>query len=155
MRRKPRVCMISLGCAKNLADSEAILGQIVAANPGAIVCSDARDADVVVVNTCGFLEAARAEAEQTLDELETIQRSGKSVRIVVVGCYPELWRSELERRHEGLSDVMGVDALYQRDFWASVLRDDGLPAAHALISTPAMRQFAAPRLVSTSGGMHT
>ncbi|HOV51012.1 MAG TPA: hypothetical protein PLZ61_06745, partial [Candidatus Cryosericum sp.] len=95
MRHKPRVCMISLGCAKNLADSEAILGQIVAANPGAIVCSDARDADVVVVNTCGFLEAARAEAEQTLDELETIQRRGKSVRIIVVGCYPELWRSEL------------------------------------------------------------
>lgn len=152
MRHKPRVCMISLGCAKNLADSEAILGQIVAADPAAIVCSDARDADVVVVNTCGFLEAARAEAEQTLDDLETIQRSGKSVRIIVVGCYPELWRSELERRHEGVSDIMGVDALYQRDFWASLLRDDELPVAHTWVSTPAMRQFAAPRLVSTSGG---
>ncbi|HPS69582.1 MAG: 30S ribosomal protein S12 methylthiotransferase RimO [Candidatus Cryosericum sp.] len=152
MRHKPRVCMISLGCAKNLADSEAILGQIVAANPEAVVCSDPQDADVVVVNTCGFLEAARVEAEETLDQLETIQRRGKGLRIVVVGCYPELWKSELERRHRGLSAVMGVDALYQADFWASLLHEGGSQPPHTSVSATAMRQFAAPRLVSTSGG---
>ena len=59
--------MVSLGCAKNLADSEAMLGQVVAAEPTALVCAEPQDADVVVINTCGFLGAARDEADETLD----------------------------------------------------------------------------------------
>jgi ribosomal protein S12 methylthiotransferase len=143
--------MISLGCAKNLADSEAMLGQVLAAHPGAVVCSDPADADVVVVNTCGFLAAARNEADAVLDSVEALGRSGKVSRIVAVGCYPQLWREQVLRRHPGLYTVLGVDALYQSAFWASLLDETPVQEKSALVDESMMRGFTAPRLVSEAG----
>ena len=143
--------MVSLGCAKNLADSETVLGQIVAAEPTALVCADPQDADVVVVNTCGFLKAARDEADETLDTVERLQTEGHAVRIVAVGCYPQLWREQVLKRHPGLYAVMGADAMYQKEFWDNLLKPAlRLPAEHP-VDADTMRAFAAPRLMSGSG----
>src|SRR5450756_675807 len=98
IHRRPRVCMVSLGCAKNLADSEAMLGQIVAAEPTALVCAEPQVGDVVVVNTCGFLKAARDEADETLDAVEYLQAEGNVIRIVAVS-YTHL------RAHETRHDL--------------------------------------------------
>ncbi len=143
--------MVSLGCAKNLADSEMMLGQILAARPDAIVCADPQDADVVVVNTCGFLATARDEADRTLDAVENLQDEGRVSRVVVVGCYPQLWREQVLRRHPGLYAVLGVDALYQKTFWQSLLSDAPMLQESNSIDAVMMRGFEAPRLLSESG----
>jgi ribosomal protein S12 methylthiotransferase len=80
----PVVGLVSLGCCKNLVDSEVMLARI--AESGAIISADPALADTVVVNTCGFLAAAREEALATLSELAERKRRGELRRIVVAGC---------------------------------------------------------------------
>lgn len=143
--------MVSLGCAKNLADSEAMLGQVIAAEPTALVCVEPQDADVVVINTCGFLGAARDEADETLDAVERLQAEGHVVRIVAVGCYPQLWRKQVLKRHPGLYAVMGVDAMYQKAFWESLLKQVPPSGVEQPVDLDAMRAFEAPRLLSGCG----
>ncbi|MHB8106561.1 MAG: 30S ribosomal protein S12 methylthiotransferase RimO [Candidatus Cryosericum sp.] len=150
IHRRPRVCIVSLGCAKNLADSEAMLGQIVAVEPTAVVCSEPQDADVVVVNTCGFLGAARDEADDTLEAVERLRTEGHVVRIVAVGCYPQLWREQVLKRHPGLYAVMGVDAMYQKAFWETLLKQVPLSGVERPVDLDVMRTFEAPRLRSMS-----
>ncbi|MCX6063218.1 MAG: 30S ribosomal protein S12 methylthiotransferase RimO [Caldiserica bacterium] len=151
MHRRPRVCVVSLGCAKNLADSEAMLGQIVAAEPAAVVCAEPQDADVVVVNTCGFLKAARDEADETLDAIERLRADGHIARIVAVGCYPQLWKGQVLKRHPGLYDVMGVGAMYQTAFWKSLLKEVPPSRIEQPSDPDTMRAFEAPRLLSGTG----
>ena len=143
--------MVSLGCAKNLADSEAMLGQVIAAEPTALVCAEPQDADVVVINTCGFLGAARDEADETLDAVERLRAEGHVVRIVAVGCYPQLWREQVLKRHPGLYAVMGVDAMYQKAFWESLLKQVPPSGVEQPVDLDAMWAFEAPRLLSGSG----
>jgi ribosomal protein S12 methylthiotransferase len=150
IHRRPRVCIVSLGCAKNLADSEAMLGQIVAAEPTALVCSEPQDADVVVVNTCGFLGAARDEADETLEAVERLRTEGHVVRIVAVGCYPQLWREQVLKRHPGLYAVMGVNAMYQKAFWEALLTQVPCSGVEKPVDLEAMRTFEAPRLLGGS-----
>ena len=80
----PVVAFVSLGCVKNLVDSEKMLGQLVEA--GVLISGDESAADTVVVNTCGFLGQSRDEAVEILRELAQRKRSGDLKRIVVAGC---------------------------------------------------------------------
>jgi ribosomal protein S12 methylthiotransferase len=80
----PVVSMVALGCAKNLVDSEMMLGQL--AESGAVISGDESAADTIVVNTCGFLESSRDEALGVLRELAERKRAGTLRRIVVAGC---------------------------------------------------------------------
>ena len=80
----PMVAFVSLGCVKNLVDSEKMIAQI--AEAGALISGDEDAADTIVVNTCGFLQAARAEVLGGLEELVERKRQGDLKRIVVVGC---------------------------------------------------------------------
>ena len=81
---RPVVALVSLGCVKNLVDSEVMLARV--AEAGAIISADESAADTIVVNTCGFLAAARDEALQVLRELAERKRRGALRRIVVAGC---------------------------------------------------------------------
>lgn len=128
-----------------------MLGQIVAAEPAALVCPEPQDSDVVVVNTCGFLEAARDEADETLDAVERMQAEGHVIRVVAVGCYPELWREQVLKRHPGLYAVMGVGAVYQRAFWGSLLNQTPPSEGEVPVDLDIMRTFEAPRLLSGAG----
>ena len=103
LKNPPIVSFVSLGCAKNLVDSEKMLGQLV--ESGAILSGDESAADTVVVNTCGFLEASRLEALEILGELAERKRAGNLRRIVVAGCL-------VQRDGEKLRDeVPEIDAL--------------------------------------------
>ncbi|MEN6388289.1 MAG: 30S ribosomal protein S12 methylthiotransferase RimO [Candidatus Cryosericum sp.] len=139
--------MISLGCAKNQADSETVLGQIVVAERRAVLCSEPEDADIVVVNTCGFLKAARDEADETLSAVEELQVSGHVKRIVVIGCYPQLWKGQVMKRHPGLYAVMGADAMYQTRFWEELLRDPVVSPIQESVDVATIRTFEAPRVL--------
>ena len=94
---------VALGCVKNLVDSEKMLAQL--AEGGCLVGADLPQADVIVVNTCGFLAAARAEAHQAIREAVHMKRAGRCRRVVVAGCL-------VQRDGQALLDqVPGIDAL--------------------------------------------
>jgi ribosomal protein S12 methylthiotransferase len=99
----PIVAFVSLGCAKNLVDSEKMLGQLV--ESGAIISGDESAADTIVVNTCGFLESSRSEALDIIRELAERKRAGALRRIVVAGCLVQRDGDKL------LADVPEIDVL--------------------------------------------
>src|SRR5512138_483428 len=84
---------ISLGCPKNLVDSERMLGKL--AQDGYVLTPDADGADVVVVNTCGFIEPARQESLAVIREMLDRKRQGRVGAVVVAGCMAERQREML------------------------------------------------------------
>lgn len=106
----PVVSFVSLGCAKNLVDSEKMLGQI--AESGAVISGDESAADTIVVNTCGFLESSRAEALDVLRELADRKRRGTLRRIVVAGC---LVQRDGEKIREWVPEVDAIVGVNNRD----------------------------------------
>ncbi|HEY8747517.1 MAG TPA: 30S ribosomal protein S12 methylthiotransferase RimO [Tepidisphaeraceae bacterium] len=97
------VAFVSLGCPKNLVDSERMLGLL--AGDGLAVTSDAAQADAIVVNTCGFLEASKTESLQAIREALDMKTQGKCKRVVVAGCLVQRHKTSL------LAEVPGVDRL--------------------------------------------
>ena len=79
----PKVGMISLGCAKNLVDAEVMLGHLV--ERGATIVRDEHEADVVIVNTCGFIDSAKQESVDAILEVAARKRAGTLKRLVVAG----------------------------------------------------------------------
>ncbi len=104
--QKDKVNIITLGCSKNLVDSEVLSGQL-AANDIAVVHENAKlDHNIVVVNTCGFIDKAKEESINTiLDQLE-LKRRGKLDKVYVTGCLSERYRGDLE------SEMPEVDAWF-------------------------------------------
>jgi ribosomal protein S12 methylthiotransferase len=88
-----KVGFISLGCPKNLVDSEVMMGQLKAT--GYQITADASEADTVVVNTCGFIDAAKKESIEAILEAARLKTDGKATRLVVAGCLVERYRDEL------------------------------------------------------------
>lgn len=95
--RKDKVNIITLGCSKNLVDSEVLSGQL-AANDISVVHENTRlDHNISIVNTCGFIDKAKEESINTiLDQLE-LKRRGKIDKVYVTGCLSERYRSDLEK----------------------------------------------------------
>src|SRR5438876_2730688 len=89
-----KVGFISLGCPKNLVDSEVMMGQL--KQNGYQITADAREADTVVVNTCGFIDAAKKESIEAILEAARLKTEGKAQRLIVAGCLVERYRDELK-----------------------------------------------------------
>ena len=101
--------MISLGCPKNLVDAEIMLGQLCQQEQVAIT-NDLEEADVVIVNTCGFIDAAKQESIDTI--LEIAGRKGKGVeRLIVSGCMVQKYRSDLQQSIPEIDAFVGLDHL--------------------------------------------
>jgi ribosomal protein S12 methylthiotransferase len=88
-----KVGFVSLGCPKNLVDSEVMMGQL--AEAGYQITNSAEDADTVVVNTCGFIESAKQESIDAILEATSMKAEGKAKRVVVAGCLVERYRDDL------------------------------------------------------------
>jgi ribosomal protein S12 methylthiotransferase len=107
---RTRVGVISLGCSKNLVDTEIMLGHLDRA--GCTFVQDATEADVLVVNTCGFIDAAREESVQTILDAAKLKTTGRLKRLVVAGCMVQRYREELTRELAGDVDAfIGLDEL--------------------------------------------
>ncbi len=103
------VGMISLGCPKNLVDAEIMLGQLREESDVAIT-NDLDEADVVIVNTCGFIDAAKQESIDTI--LEIAERKGKDVeRLIVTGCMVQKYRADLQQEIPEIDAFVGLDHL--------------------------------------------
>src|SRR5213082_4201147 len=97
------VAFVSLGCPKNLVDSERMLGLL--AQDGLAITSDAAAADAIVINTCGFLEASKDESLKEIRDAIELKKSGKCKRVVVAGCLVQRHKTKL------LADAPGIDRL--------------------------------------------
>ena len=107
---RTQVGVISLGCSKNLVDTEIMLGHLDRA--GCTFVQDAADADVLVVNTCGFIDAAREESVRTILDAAKLKTTGRLKRLVVAGCMVQRYRDELTRELAGDVDAfVGLDEL--------------------------------------------
>src|SRR5579875_1629699 len=94
---KPKVGFVSLGCPKNLVDSEVMMGML--HHNGAELTTRAEDAEVIVINTCSFIDSAKQESVNTILEMVKHRREhgGKASRIVVAGCLVERYRDEIRK----------------------------------------------------------
>src|SRR6266849_2148866 len=101
-----KVGLISLGCPKNLVDSEVMLG--LAKEAGHELTTDAASADVLVVNTCAFIDKAKQESIDTILEMAQHKTSGSCRRLVVTGCMAERYRDELKRAIPEIDAVLGT-----------------------------------------------
>lgn len=103
---KGTVSFVSLGCPKNLVDSERMLGLL--AQDGYALVPDSEKADLVIINTCGFIDAARQESLGVIHEMLDRKRSGALKGVVVAGCLAERERSMLLERVPEVDQVVGV-----------------------------------------------
>ena len=97
--------MISLGCAKNRTDSEIMLG--VLADRGHNIVPDAEDADVIIVNTCGFIEAAKQESIDTILEMADYKQN-RGKLLIVTGCLAERYNEEVLKEFPEINAIVGV-----------------------------------------------
>ncbi|MCX6573744.1 MAG: 30S ribosomal protein S12 methylthiotransferase RimO [Candidatus Aminicenantes bacterium] len=143
VRRSPKtIALISLGCAKNLVDSEVMLGALKKAGYGLVPAPE--DADVVIVNTCGFIGPAREEAEATLRRILRLKRDDPAKKVVAAGCYVERDRAGLRARFPGVDAWTGVRSF---DEIAAVVEGRPLSGPDRTF----LYSDASPRLVSTPG----
>jgi ribosomal protein S12 methylthiotransferase len=107
--RPQKVGFISLGCPKNLVDSEVMMGLL--ARAGAEISPRAEDADVIVVNTCSFIESAQQESVNTILEMAGHKTSGRAKKLIVAGCLVERFRDEIQKRIPEVDAVVGTGEL--------------------------------------------
>ncbi len=106
-RERVRVGLISLGCAKNLVDSEAMLGALRRA--GVDITSDPEQADVLIINTCGFITPAKRESIDTILEMARYKQMGRCRKLVVTGCLAQRYHRDLVRLIPEVDVWLGID----------------------------------------------
>ena len=104
-----KVGFVSLGCPKNLVDSEVMMGQL--AEAGYEITSKADEADTVVVNTCGFIESAKQESVDAILEATSLKRDGKATRVIVAGCLVERYRDDLMKELPDVDAFIGTSQI--------------------------------------------
>src|SRR5437764_5403463 len=110
--RPVKVGLISLGCAKKLVDAEIMLGSLV--KSGVEITNDAASADVVIVNTCSFIDAAQEESvDAILESAEVREAQNRGQGLIVSGCLPQRFREELPKLLPEVDAFMGIDQVGQ------------------------------------------
>ena len=110
-----KVNIISLGCSKNLVDTELLLKQLVKAGYEVAVDTEKEEADIVIINTCGFIGDAKEESVNTILEQVRRKTDGEVDRILVMGCLSQRYKSELE------VEIPEVDAYFGKFDWKGIL----------------------------------
>ena len=101
-----RYAFISLGCPKNLVDSERMLGLL--RDDGYQLVAEPEKSDFVVINTCGFIDNARKESMEAIDEMLELKRQGKIKGVIVSGCLAERERDHLLEQRPEIDSLVGV-----------------------------------------------
>src|ERR1700729_3156390 len=102
----PKVGFVSLGCPKNLVDSEVMMGTL--ARGGYEITTRAADADVLVVNTCSFIAPAQQESVQSILEMAEYKKFGRAQKLIVAGCLVERYRSQIQEQIPEVDAVIGT-----------------------------------------------
>ena len=113
-KKLPKVGFVSLGCPKNLVDSEVMLGALT--REGYAITPNKEEADVIVVNTCGFIDSAKRESIDAILEMAGLKETGACKKLVVAGCLAERYRSEIQK------EIPEIDFMFGPDELGSILR---------------------------------
>ena len=105
----PTVGFISLGCPKNLVDSEVMMGLLDRA--GARLTAHPEEAEILVVNTCSFIDTAKQESVDTILEMARFKTSGSANKLIVAGCLVERYRDEIRKSIPEVDAVVGTGEL--------------------------------------------
>jgi ribosomal protein S12 methylthiotransferase len=127
-KRKVTVGFIALGCPKNMVDSERMLAEI--AQAGFVITAEPDNADVIVINTCGFIAPAKAESLEAIKHAVDRKCSGHVKKVIVAGCLPQREGQQLFGQVDGIDSVVGLG---QRDNIARIIKKTlscGQPAAY-------------------------
>ncbi|MCA1562583.1 MAG: 30S ribosomal protein S12 methylthiotransferase RimO [Acidobacteria bacterium] len=161
-----RIGFVSLGCPKNLVDGEVMLG--IAREAGHEITADASHADVLVVNTCAFIDTAKQESIDAILEMAALRRDGACSRLVVTGCLAERYRDELRKEIPEIDAVLGTGEVPDilnavqpsapsgvsplKVFRPADFRTDQRPVSGAAASLPTyLYDAVTPRLLTTPG----
>ena len=112
-----KVSVITLGCSKNTVDSERLMRQIELNKID--LTSDTNEAETVIINTCGFIEAAKEESINTILEAVSLKNSGKIKKVIVAGCLSERYKKELE------NDIPEVDVYFGTENYEGIIKELG------------------------------
>jgi ribosomal protein S12 methylthiotransferase len=118
-----RIGFVSLGCPKNLVDSEVMMGML--STNGAEITARAEDADIIVVNTCSFIDTAKQESVDTILEMVEHKTHGRARKLIVTGCLVERYRDEIQKNIPEIDVVLGTGEL------ADILAAAGIAPAPA------------------------
>jgi ribosomal protein S12 methylthiotransferase RimO len=157
MPERRTVALVTLGCARNEVDSEELAGRLEA--DGWLLVDDASDADVAVVNTCGFVEAAKKDSVDALLEANDLKGHGRTQAVVAVGCMAERYGKELADALPEADGVLGFDDYSNISDRLQTILSGGHHAAHLprdrrklLPLTPVERQAAAAEIALPGHG---
>lgn len=114
---KKRIDVISLGCSKNLVDSERLLKQLALSGFQAFHNSDNVDGDIVIINTCGFIGDAKEESINTILTYAEAKNEGRIKELYVMGCLSERYRDDL------LAEIPEIDRIYGKFDWVNIVSD--------------------------------
>jgi ribosomal protein S12 methylthiotransferase len=129
----PKINVVTLGCSKNTVDTEVLLGQLIGGK--ANVVESVEDADIAVINTCGFIDAAKQESIDAILEAVQRKKDGKLKKVVVMGCLSERFAKDL------VAEIPDVDAYFGSHHLAQVVRELGVDYREELLGE---RQLTTP-----------
>lgn len=128
IQRKPRINVVTLGCSKNIHDSEVLMGQL-KGNKMEVVheSDDVQEDDIVIINTCGFIDNAKQESIDTILEYSALKDEGKLKKVIVTGCLSERYKPELEKEIPNVDNYFGTNDL------ENLLKSVGADYKHELV----------------------
>lgn len=125
---KPRVNVITLGCSKNIHDSEVLMGQLRGNQMDVVHEADSlRKDDIIVINTCGFIDNAKQESIDTILQYSELKDQGKISKLIVTGCLSERYKPELE------AEIKNVDSYFGTNDLQKLLSSVGADYKHELL----------------------
>ena len=114
-----KVNIITLGCSKNMVDSEVLSGQLLANEIDVVHENKKKDHNIVIINTCGFIDKAKEESIETILEQVELKKKGRLDKVYVTGCLSERYRNNLE------AEIPEVDAFFGTMELPRILKTDG------------------------------
>ncbi len=153
------VALVTLGCARNEVDSEELAGRLAA--EGWLLVDDAAQADVAVINTCGFVQQAKKDSIDALLEASELKASGRTQKVVAVGCLAERYGEQLAAELPEADAVLGFDSYADMSSHLTSILNGNKPVSHVpsdrrrlLPLSPASRQASAASVALPGHGHH-
>src|ERR1700735_2756241 len=137
-----KIGFVSLGCPKNLVDTEVMMGQLT--TQGHELTSHPSEADVIVVNTCSFIDPAKQESIDTILEMAEYRERGRATRLIVAGCLVERYRADIQKNIPDVDAVIGTNELEKITALC-----EGVEPAPANPFEPYLYHDATPRVLAT------
>lgn len=135
----PQVYLVSLGCARNLVDSEMMLGSLMRA--GLSISQTPQQADIIIVNTCSFIDAAVEESIDTILKLARLKQNGACRRLIVTGCLPERFREAIAPALPEVDIFLGTGAFDQISKVIAIPSSPAAGAAACILPDPDLKPF--------------